>query len=162
MANIYELTGMWNELYNLADDPEMDAEVWFDTMEGIEGEIEVKADGYAKVIKQIEADAAGIKAEKERLAAKQSSLENKAKYLKQRLQEAMEQVGKDKIKTELFSFGIQNNPPSVFVADESLVPDEFLIPQPAKVDKKAIAALLKDGVEVDWAELQQGKSLRIR
>jgi len=133
--NIYELTGQWNQLYEMADDPEMDADVWFDTMEALEGEIEDKADGYAKVIKQLEADAVAIKAEKDRLAVKQSSLENKARYLKQRLQDAMEAVGKDKIKTDLFSFNIQNNPPSVFIPDESIVPDEFLIPQPAKVDK---------------------------
>lgn len=158
---IYELSGSWRTLYDMADDPDMDAEVWFDTLEGIEGEIEVKAENYGKVIKQLKADAEAVKAEKDRLARKQQSLENKATYLMRRLQEAMELVEKDKIKTELFSFNIQNNPPSVFIADESRVPEEFLKTK-VEVDKTKIKDWLKEGNIADWAELTQGKSLRMR
>ena len=72
-----------------------------------------------------------------------------------------ELTGKEKFKTPLFNFNIQNNPPSAQV-DEKQVDEKYLIPQPPKVDKKAIITDLKEGKEVKGAVLTQGRSLRIR
>ena len=47
MSTLYELTTQLQALLEMAEDPEIDAQVIADTMEGIEGELEVKADGYA-------------------------------------------------------------------------------------------------------------------
>jgi Siphovirus Gp157. len=52
----------------MLEDPELDPQTLSDTMEGIEGELEVKAESYAKVMKNLEADVAGIKAEIDRLS----------------------------------------------------------------------------------------------
>ena len=57
---LYELTDDYMKLLEFAEDPEADPQAIADTMDALEGEIEVKAEGYAKVMKQIEADAAGI------------------------------------------------------------------------------------------------------
>ena len=70
-------------------------------------------------------------------------------------------TGKRKFKTPLFGFGIQKNPPSLNVLDESKIPEEFWIEQQPKLDKKAALAYVKEN-EVDWAELSQTESLRIR
>lgn len=162
MSTIYEIAGSWRQLYEIADDPELDPDVWFDTMEAIEGEFDEKAENYCKLVKQLDADAEGFKKEIERLTARKQALENKAKRCKERLKDAMLAIDRPKIKTELFSLNVQNNPPSVFIADESRVPEQFLVPQPAKIDKKAILEFLKAGNECDYAEIQQGQSLRIR
>ena len=74
----------------------------------------------------------------------------------------MEITGKKKFKTQLFSFGIQNNPASVKILDEKSIPIDFMVPQPMKVDTVAIKEFLKEGNEVDWACLEQAESLRIR
>ena len=163
MATLFDLTGKWLELYDMADDPDMDADMWFDTIEGLEGEIEDKADGYAKVITQLNADATAIKAEEDRLYRRRTTIENRIKNMKSRLQEMMEITGKKKIKTELFSFGIQKNPASVVIDDEKMIPTEFLIPQAPKIDKTAIKDALKAGVDMAGAaHLEQTQSLRIR
>lgn len=161
-STLYDLTGEWLELYMMADDPDMDPEVWFDTIEGIEGEIEVKADGYAKVISQLGADAAAIKAEEDRLYARRKAIENSVSRMKDRLQNMMEITGKTKFKTALYSFGIQKNPASVVIDDESKIPEMFWIQQDPKLDKAAIKAMLKDGAQLDYAHLEQSESLRIR
>jgi hypothetical protein len=72
-------------------------------------------------------------------------------------------TGKTKFKTPFFSFGIQKNPPSV-VLDAGLdaIPEEYLVPQDPKVDKKAIGARLKTGEVLPYAHLELGESLRIR
>lgn len=161
-STLYELTGAWLDLYDMADDPDVDAEVWFDTIEGLEGEIEDKADGYAKVMTQLKADAAALKAEEERLHARRSAIENNVQRMKDRLQQMMELTGKTKIKTTLFSYGIQANPPSVIIDDETKIPKKYWIPQDPKLDKAAIKEMLTNGITCEYAHLSQGRSLRIR
>ncbi|OJG77960.1 hypothetical protein RV14_GL001292 [Enterococcus ratti] len=83
------------------------------------------------------------------------------KNIKHYLQEEMEKTGKTKIKGELFNIGIQNNPISVNVLNENLIPKEFFTPIPPKLDKKKLKEELKQG-EISGAELVQTKGLRIR
>lgn len=161
MATLFELTGEWLDLYEMADDPDMDADVWFDTIEALEGEIEDKADGYAKVIAQLNADMDAIKAEEDRLYNRRKTIDNRIKNMKERLQAMMELTGKTKIKTTFFSFGIQKNPASVVIDDESKVPAGYWIPQQPKLDKTSLKEWLKDH-ECEWAHLAQSESLRIR
>lgn len=163
-ATLYDLTGQWLELYNMADDPDMqeEFELWFDTMEGLEGEIEDKADGYAMVMKDLDGQVAAIKKEEERLAARRRTIENRVEYMKSKLQEMMVITGKTKFKTPLFSFGIQKNPASVVIDDESKIPAGYWIPQQPKLDKASLKDWLKEGNECEWAHLAQSESLRIR
>ncbi len=162
MNTLYELTSEYLQLLEMAEDPDVDPETLADTMEAIGGEIEDKADGYARVMKQIEANAAGIKAEIDRLTARKTSMENNVKRMKESLQAAMEVTGKKKFKTALFSFYIQKNPASLKIDDLEAVPESFLVPQPPKVDSAAIKDALKAGAVYDFAHLEQGESLRIR
>lgn len=160
---LYELTSEYMELLAMLEDPDTDEAVILDTLEGVDGELEEKADGYARVMRQMDADAKAIKAEEERLYNRRKSLENRSAWLKGRLQNAMEMTGKTKIKTELFSFGIQKNPASVVIDDETMIPGDYLIPQAPKIDKTAIKDALKAGVDMAGiAHLEQTQSLRIR
>ena len=162
MNTLYELTSEYLQLLEMAEDPDVDLQTIADTMEAIGGEIEDKADGYARVMKQIEANAAGIKAEIDRLTARKTSMENNVKRMKETLQAAMEATGKKKFKTALFSFEIQKNPASLKIDDPDAVPENFLIPQPPKVDSAAIKDALKAGAMYNFAHIEQGESLRIR
>lgn len=74
---LYELTSDYMELLTMLEDPDADEEVIADTLEGLAGDIEAKADGYARVMRQMDADAVAIKAEEERLANRRRSLENR-------------------------------------------------------------------------------------
>lgn len=164
MSTIYELTDDFLRLLEMAEDPETDPQAFADTLEGLEYEIEVKAENYAKVIKQLDSDAAGIDAEIKRLQAKKSAIANSQDRMKKTLEGAMIATGKVKFKTDLFSFNIQKNPPSVELDEEhlELVPIEYLIPQDPKPDKKRMLAELKEGKELGFARLKQTESLRIR
>lgn len=165
MANIYELTQDYLRLLEMAEDPELDPEVIADTFEGIEGELEIKAENYAKVMKNLEGDIAALKAEEERLAKKRKAIENNIKRMKGTLQEAMELTGKTKFKTELFSFGIQKNAPSVVIdaADIRDIPEDYLKFKEPEVDKTAIKNAINAGVDFEGlAHLEVSQSLRIR
>ena len=147
---LYNLTNDYMNLLELAEDPDIDEQAFIDTLEGIDGALEDKADGYAKVIRTLEGDAAACDAESKRLRNKKQTIENNIKRMKAALQYAMEVTGKTKFKTALFSFGIQKNPAAV-VMDEAYIeniPERFLIPQDHQIDKKAIKEALKTGEDV--------------
>lgn len=159
MATLYELTGQFKQLLQMIEDGDYECQDIADTFEAIDGEIEYKADGYAKVIKEIEGNVATIKAEIDRLSNKKDVLENTIKTMKQTLENAMKVTGKTKFKTDLFSFNIQKNPARLVITGE--VPEQFLIPQEPKVDNEAIKELLKQQ-ELPFAQLEQSESIRIR
>lgn len=159
MATLYELTGQYQQLLDMIQNDEFDEWTLKDTLEGLDGEVEAKADGYAKVIKELEGNVDTLKNEIDRLSRKKSSYENNIKIMKESLENAMKVTGKTKFKTNLFSFNIQNNPP-ILVIDRD-VPNEFLIPQPPKVDNARIKEILKEQ-ELDFAHLEVRQSLRIR
>lgn len=159
---LYELTEDYMNLLELAEDPDIDEQAFTDTLEGIEGALEIKAEGYAKIIRMLEGDAAACDAESKRLKTKKITIENNIKRMKAALQYAMQATGKTKFKTALFSFGIQKNPASVVIDHAGKVPANYWIPQPPELDKKAIKAYLKENEGVEWAHLEQTESLRIR
>ena len=159
---LYELTNDYMNLLELAEDHDIDEQAFLDTLEGIEGALEDKAEGYAKVIRTLEGDAAACDAESKRLRNKKQAIERNIDRMKKALQYSMVQTGKTKFKTPLFSFGIQKNPASVVIDHAGKVPASYWIPQPPELDKKAIKAYIKENGDVDWAHLEQTESLRIR
>lgn len=167
--NLYELTDEFLQLQAMLEDPDTDSDVITDTLEAVGGEIEVKADGYARIIRNMEGEVLAIKAEQERLANKKSLLESNIKRLKDNLQQAMIATGKTKFKTDLFSFNIQKNGgalPVVVDVPVDQLPDECVIIS-EKPDLKALAAFLQDPVFGDlykqYAHLgERGESLRIK
>ena len=160
MASLYELTGNMAYLHQLLEDPEADEQVIKDTMESIDYEIEDKADGYAKIIRMLNAEVEAISTEVDRLEGRKRAIQNNSDRLKQALEQSMIFLNKRKFKTTLFSFNIQKNTPSVNITGE--VPEQFLIPQEPKVDKRAIIVYVKEHGNTEYAELTQSESLRIR
>jgi len=159
MATLYELTGAYHRLLDIAEDT--DPTAFNDTMDSITDAIDDKAVGYAKVDRELAKDEQGLKEESQRLLARSKAIGNSRKSLKMNLQAAMESTGKTKIKTNEFTIYIQNNAPSVKIPDESLVP-AYLSKTTIVPDKTRIKQLLKEGKDVPGAELSAGSSLRIR
>lgn len=161
MAKLYEIVGEFKELLEMASEENMDQKLISDTLEGVEFEFEEKADGYAKVVKMLEGDVEAIDKEIKRLTEKKNTIKNNISGIKKNLENAMLVTGKTKFKTLLFGYNIQKNPVSVSIDDENQIPKDFWIEQKPKLDKKSLAAFLKEN-EVSWAHLTQTESLRIR
>lgn len=159
---LYELTQNYLNLQELLENEEIPKEMVTEALDNVGEELEAKAENIAKLIKTLEVDITGYKAEELRLALKRKSLENRVKSLKEYLDNAMKITGKTKFKGQLFSFSIQKNPPSVNVVDEKLIPEEYFIPQEPALDKKRLLTDMKNGIEVQGAEIKQTESLRIR
>lgn len=160
---LYELTEMYEGIWDLANDEESDLDALEIALKGIEENIEVKAENTAKLIKSLEANVKVIQEEERRLAGKRRAMNNKIKGIKGYMEHQLKTMNINKIQGDLFTVALQNNPPSVRFIDEDLIPDEYKEETvTVKIPKKAILDDLKEGKEIAGTEMVQTKSLRIR
>ncbi|MDY2725801.1 MAG: siphovirus Gp157 family protein [Anaerostipes faecalis] len=164
MATLYELKEEYKDLLMMAEEQNLTQADIKDTIEGMDYEFEDKADNYARMIRILDGNITAFDSEIKRLTDMKRVSQNNIKVLKKNLENAMIETGKTKFKTTLFSFGIQKNPPTVKIDDESKVPEEFRVKQPDKIDKRRLIKALKDGQleENENIILIQPESLRIR
>lgn len=159
---MYELTSDYMAVLEMVNNPDIPPEVIADTLEGISGEIELKAENSAIIIKELEAEMLKLKTEEIRLSSRRKAIENNIEVIKQRLYNAMKLTEKEKFKTDLFSFNIQKNPVKLVIDDESLIPKKYYVKQEPKLDAAKLKEDLKAGAVRKYAHLEQGESLRIK
>ena len=160
---LYELTEMYKNIWDLVEDDEIDLETLETALSQVEDNLETKAESMAKLVKGIDGDVTALKEEENRLAKRRKALENKQTNIKLYLENQLNVMGIDKVKTPLFTVALQNNPPSVNILDENLIPEQYKKSvTTTSIVKKDILEALKDGQVVEGAEIKQGKSLRIR
>lgn len=162
MATLYKLNERYQNILQVAE--MMDEEQLEEALKDINDDIEHKAENYAKVIKELETHVDGLKREEKRLSDRRKSVQNNIKRMKENLENSMKLQGKTKFKTQLFSFNIQNNAPSLSVMDESNIPKRFFEEQKPKLNKTALKNYMKEheDEEVEGVLLKQTESLRIR
>ena len=140
---------------------DVDEQMILDTLESLEGDIEDKADNYAKIIRELEAKRDTRKTEAKRLTDSASILDNRIKYLKQNLFNTMKQTGKTKFTTDLFTFRIQKNGGKRALTIDGDVPQEYT-KTIIENDTDKIRQALEKGKELSFAHLEpQSESLRI-
>lgn len=159
--NLYEITAVYQRLQNEIEN----GEDYEGILAVIDDELEAKADGYARVIRNMEAQVEAFKTEEKRIAEKRRMLEAGIEKLKKNLFDSMKKTKKEKFKTELFSFSIQKNggaDPVIVDVDTSDLPDD-LVQITEKPDLKAIAAYIKETGDITYAHFgERGESLRIK
>lgn len=165
MNTLYDLTQDYRNLLDLAGSMDEDEiQTFNDTLEAVLGEIEVKADGYAVVLAEIEGRINTVNREIGRLEAIESALSNTRRRMIDRLKTAMEDIGKKEIKTDLHRFKIVGNGGKLPLSiDEGCVPDEYIkkvvVESP---DKDKIRTALESGEVLPFAQLQErGTHLKI-
>ena len=161
MSTLFNLTDNYKQVYDLIAE-QGDEQALNDTLESINDALEDKADGYVSVIKSLESDNKAIDDEIKRLQQRKTTNKNGIDRLKESLKVYMEATGKTKFKTALNSYTIANNPPSLNVLDEKLIPTDYWVPQAPKLNKKDALAELKEGKEIPGVEVKQTRSLRVR
>lgn len=174
---LYQLSEDYTELYNRLDDVDLDSEegqqlfeAFADTIEGIEGEFDEKAEKIACFIKELSGTAALIKAEKAELDKRMKAKENKAKRLKQYLLDCMEKAGKSKIDRPLASLSIRNNAEALKVEDDlefvrwaqAAGRVDLIRFKDPEIDKTALKKAVKDGLVVSGVTLERSRSLTIK
>ena len=131
--NLYELTENFLAVQTSIEEGNTDL---IDTLEAIEGAIEVKATGIIAVTRNITSQIEAIKAEEKRLADMRKARENHLKRLKEYVLENMQQTGKTNIKTELGVMRVQASTPALKITNQENIPAEYqtIVPDHDEID----------------------------
>lgn len=162
---LYQLADLYLADLKQLEDLDLDDQTVADTLEGLSGELEVKATNVAMFCRNLEASAEAIKNAETVMANRRKAIERRAERIRQYLKENMERTGILKIEGPHFALAIKKNPPAVVIEDDAQIPECFMVkPEPPKPypDKKAIAAEIKGGGAVPGAFLSQGTRLDIK
>lgn len=164
MTALYEIAATYRADAEKLADLELDEQTLADTLEGLGGEMEVKAQNVVMFARNLEATAAAIKEAEGQMAARRKAIENRAAGLRSYVLTSMQVAGVQKIECPYFKLAIQNNPPSVDVFEAATIPAEYWIqPEtpPKVLDKKAVAKAIKEGKEIAGVRLHQGQRLAV-
>lgn len=196
--NLYNLTGSFVDLYDRFDEidsfePDRDENgnpidsdgnviddvvelkeamltAWFDTLDGIEEEFEIKAVNIAVIVKSIKAEAEQLKAEKLRLAKRQAQKERAAERLEQYLLNSMQAIGREKVDKPQAVIRVKKNPESAVIDNEKSFIEwaetngynDLLKYKDPEVKKKEVKDLLKRNVELPFVHLERKTKIDIK
>ena len=142
---------------------------WFDTLESIEGEFDMKAENIAVFIKQIKAEADMLKAEEQSLRKRRQTKERQIDSLKTYLLTQMQEIGKSKIDTQKALISLRNNAPSLVVDDElSFIKwaeennDDLLKYSMPEIRKNDVKKAVKAGDEIPFVHMEKSTSVIIK
>ena len=161
--NLYELTREFESaMANIVIDEETGEVSGFEAVDSLDAAFEDKAEAYAVTIKNLAAEAAAIKNERDNLKAREDSVKKYMERMKQHLADSMLAVGKDKISTAKAALSFRKSV-QVNIVNDVEVPDDLCkVVIDRKPDKTAIGKLLKSGEAVPGAELVENMNLQVK
>lgn len=165
MTALYEIAAEYRDAATKLAELDLDAQTITDTLEGLSGDLETKAQNVAFFVRNLQSTAAAIKQAESDMAARRKAMENRADSLTRYLLESMTVAGIEKIECPHFRLAIKNNPAAVEIFEPGLVPASFMRtpePPPPSPDKTAIKEALKAGQDVPGARLTSGQRLEIK
>lgn len=128
---------------NLRDIGEDDDQLFADMVEG-ETELTDIVERAMDRVSEIDAMLVALKTRRDDLAERADRLSDQAAKLKTAVQAALETAGLQRMELPACTLSLRRVPPKVEVVDITELPSEYLIPQPPKVDRRALLAKLKE------------------
>jgi chaperonin cofactor prefoldin len=165
---LYQIASEYRQAADMLADLDLDDQTIADTLESINGDLTVKSQNTAFVIKNLESAAEQIAVAIEAMQARAQKIQKRADNVREYLLQNMLMAGVQKIECPYFKLAVCDNPPKVIVDDEAQIPVAYMTdlvpppPPPAKPDKKLIAQALKDGYDVPGCRLERGKRIEIK
>ena len=159
--NIYDIKERYRELAEkLCEQGGEGTEEDFAELDGIDKDFTEKANNYAGVIKELEAESKALKDAEKSFKERAERKAKTAEKLRERLKSAMELMDKEKVETinAVISF---RRSQSVEIVSAEEIPEAF-IKASYEVDKAAIKEAMKKGENVAGAVLKENKNLQIK
>lgn len=156
---LYELSEIETQILEQLESEEGIDKSLYDSLKLDEEE---KIVSCARVYRQILSDAQACKDEKKRLSEREKKLENSAEKLKTIMFEGMKMTDAKKIHRPEFDISIKKNPPSLQIAPDAQIPDEYYKAQAPILDKALLKDDVKGGLFIDGVQLVQVERLEIK
>lgn len=164
---LYEIANEYLELMRVIETEDIPEEYIADTLEAIKGEIEIKADNIACILKNIQADIKAFKEEETRLADRRKVKENAYDRLKQYLSDVLQRMEIDKVETPRNSISFRKSE-AVEVDEGAFLEwareyrDDLLSYSAPKPNKTEIKKALKDGADIVGTKLIVNKNIQLK
>ena len=130
---LYEIKESVSTLIDYINENELNEEDFKTSLDELNEELEVKAEGIVRYMKNIEGDISVFKEEERILNAKRKTLEREFEWYKSYLATTLKALDISELKTRTFKLKFQNNQPSVNVLDVKLIPEIYKLPQEIKI-----------------------------
>lgn len=119
-----------------------------------------KSEGYIESIAYFKAKQEAAKVRIEEYQRIKRIAENAEKRLKERMQWAMETLGRDKVEVGLHKISLRSST-AVNITDDVRIPNQYIKVE-TKIDKESLKRDLKAGMVIEGAELVTNRNLQIR
>jgi len=165
LPKLYELVEQFKGLEKLAANEDLPPELIRDTLEGLQGDMQLKATSVAKFVLGLEAEADAMAQAAEAIYARGERRRKRAEAIRAYVLFQFQQAGVTKVECPEFTMSVRKNPEAVQIMDPMQIPTEYMVqpePPPPRADKTAIKAALKAGKEVFGCWLTQTERLEIR
>ena len=148
---LHELSALFLQVWdNIDENLGDDGSIPFDLklcLDAVEGDLKDRWEELAKIVAAYENQAEECSNEAKRLKERSAAAEKKAARIKGYILDSMNVAGFKKHQGKLYTLTVKNNPPSVQILDEGIIPDEFCeIRMNQFISKTAIAARIKEVV----------------
>ena len=140
----------------LAEWPEIDGETLADTLEGITNLHEM----IAAVIRSALVDEAlqsGLRARMADMKHRLNRLVERGVKKRQLALEAMTEAGLKKLEQPDFTASARAGLPGLVILEEGLIPDDYWVPQPPKLDRQSLLADLKREGHIPGTQISNPK-----
>ena len=164
MSSLFALTNEYRDAAMKLAEMDMDAQTVADTLESLSGDLEVKAQNVALMVRCFEADAANCKQWAKDANERAKAIEARAERMRDYLASNLEACGIEKVEGPGVAISFRKSS-AVVIDGADLLPAKYMRVKPAPApepDKAQIATDIKAGVEVPGAHLEQRRSLQIR
>ena len=143
MTHLYELSQAYKQLQ---DTEELTDDELMVCLNNIKEIFTQKSLNIGRLILSMQGDFEAIDTELERLNQRKQAVVNRVNHLKNYLAQEMQAVDIPKIKDEVLTISLVNNPPSVQIDNEAIIPTIYwrVIPETKTVDKKGILETYKE------------------
>lgn len=152
----------WDEIKSQINTDDIDEKCLLDTLEGATNMHELLLsieDGIAERDGEIDY----LKKRIEQLGIRQSRMKNTNESLRNIITSVMDRAGIKTVTGPMATLTVKSTPRKLEIDDENIIPSKFWIKQPPKLDKKMIAAAIKNKESVPGALLGNGGiTLQIR
>ncbi len=153
--NLYDIADNIRVLADMveAEGGEFDEQTIADTLDGLEGDLNQKADNIGKLTMMLTRQADACELEAVRLKERATKLRKRSESVTAYLHACMTVAGLKKIESSLFNISVRKVPDVVEIDEELLPPDWFVEKVTERPDKRGILAAIREGQTIRGATL---------
>lgn len=160
---LYEIASEYAEAARKLADADLDPQTIEDTMAEVEGDLCDKLIAVVQVARTLDAEAKAVSEVAKAQQARAKALAARSAGLTSYALHHMQAAGLPEVKQPDILIKLRENPGSAKCVDEDLTPDLYVNEETVRtIDRSAILAALRAGIEVPGWQLDKGSRLEVR